>query len=382
VIAALLGVCAACDQPWKPASVVDSLRVIGVRAEPPEVHPGEVATLSTLLLDPTRPGQKSTVLWLGCDPDPFGAGRGACGDLDALQDPTALVDVTQLPAGVHVIGIDDRAAYSAPANLFDVLDAGDVRRQAGAAGVVMSLAVAADVPFTASREQLAPIFQKVQSKEIASQLTLFRVMVSEATEAQRNHNPVIDDLTVNGAVVPSGATVQLWPLIDNPLDLTAHDAEQYDEVTPTMTEHKTELLVASWYTTAGRFTQDRVALDSDVKSKLTGPGDTKTENDPIPDNRRGTLWAVVRDSRGGQVWRAWPWYLCDGAAPSPRVTSVERDSSGTVLHGENLDQVLDVIASGAALHGGYSSGTGTWQGDPSSGPLQVRAKNGTRLPAP
>ena len=49
--------------------------------------------------------------------------------------------------------------------------------------------------------------EKVQSKEIASVLTLFRVRVSE--NAVQNANPTIDQLIVDGAPLPRGATIMV-----------------------------------------------------------------------------------------------------------------------------------------------------------------------------
>ncbi|MEQ1866412.1 MAG: MgtC/SapB family protein, partial [Micropepsaceae bacterium] len=68
------------------------------------IRPGASARLEALLLDPSRPGARSTTLWLGCDPDPFAAGRGACSDLDALSSGS-LVDTSMLPAGVRMLGL-------------------------------------------------------------------------------------------------------------------------------------------------------------------------------------------------------------------------------------------------------------------------------------
>jgi hypothetical protein len=273
-----------------------------------------------------------------------------------------------LPAGVRIIGIDDHASYSVPSTLFDVLDPSDPRRKTGTVGLIVSIAVAADVPITAGAQELQPILQKVASKEIASQLTLFRVTVSESDNP--NHNPAIDDLLVDGSLLPRGATVQMTAYDAHLLDLTAHDYEKYDEATPaTGVQHLTERIVAAWYTTAGRFDHDRVALTESVKARLTAPGSVALENDPIPDDRRGTLWAVVRDSRGGQSWSTWPWWLCDPSQPRPIITSVETTSGtltnpGTLtLHGVHLDQIMNVYGSGAVLRGAYSPQAKTWAGD-------------------
>lgn len=370
---------AACTPPWTPASVIDSLRVFGMQAEPPEVKPGETAKLSALILDPSRPGQKNTMLWLGCEPDPYGLGRGICANLDTFGDTTSFANMSTLPDGVRFIGIDDNAGYASKADLFGPLAADDPRRQAGTVGTIVSIAVAADVPFSASTEELNAVLAKIQSKEIASQLTLFRVRVSES--AAPNQNPFVDSLSVDGETLPTGATVLLRERGDHKLDVTAHDFEAYVENLPNGPENRTEKIIVSWYTSAGRFDRDRVSVESDVKAVLTAPGDTLNNNDPVPENRRGTLWAVARDTRGGQSWTSWPWYECDAGAPVPRVTSREVNGSAMTLRGSDLDQLIDVISTStnAAVRGGYSAATKTWQGDAAAGPLVLRTKGCLRL---
>jgi hypothetical protein len=351
--ALLLGLLAGCTPPWTPASVVDSLRVIGVRAEPPEIRPGQAAVLQELIINPLPPGG-TTTLWLGCDPDPFGEGRGACTDVGALSDASSLVNTTSLPPGVKLIGFNQAAAYAAAPTLFDVLPPDDPRRASGTVGLVISIAVGEVVSPTATQAELAAVGERVRNGTTPSQLTLFRVAVSESTNP--NHNPVADRLTVN-LPVRVGATVELQ-IGDNLMDLTAHDYEEYDETTPSGIEHKTEQISVAWYTTAGRFTEDRVTLGSDVKSKLT-ISQTDPDN-PFPDDRHGTLWAVLRDSRGGQSWSSWPTFICDASAPAAVLDTV--DPSPFVIHGENLDQILDVFVDDGPVDGAFDPATGTWKG--------------------
>jgi len=371
----------ACGGSWKPVTVIEGLRVIGVRADPPEVRPGQPASLEALVLDPTRPGERTTMVWLGCEPDPFGAGRGACNDLASIGDQNALLDSMRLPDGVKLIGLGNRATYATSPNLFDVLAADDDRRKKGTVGTIASLAVAADVPLNATPEELAPIFEKVQSKEIASQLTLFRVRVSE--NAVQNVNPTIDALIIDGQTVPKGAAAMIQPFVEHYMDLAAHEMEPFSEIAPMGVVEKEERLVVSWYSTAGRFSYDRVALGTDVKSRYVGPGD-EVENDPIPEGRRGTFWTVVRDSRGGQVWAEWPFFVCDLGRPWPRVTQVERSGGQLILRGENLEQILDVVATtpNAAVRGGYSAVLKAWVGDDTPGPLELRTRGCGRAAVP
>lgn len=370
----------ACEQPWKPVHVIDSLRVIGIRADPPEVRPGQATQLEALVLDPSRPGERTTMLWLGCEPDPYAQNRGACGNVDDIGNPSSLADPSMLPPGVNIIGVGNRATYSTSPRLFDVLAADDPVRRKGTVGTIINVAVGAEVPLTATMDELRAVLDKVTRKEIASQLTVFRVRVSESTA--QNVNPVIDDLFVNREVLPRGATIRLFPSTAQELHLTAHDFEMFDEPKPDGGfEPRTESVIVAWYTSAGRFDYDRVSLSGELRSKLTSAGDELSGNDPIPPDRRGRLWAVARDTRGGQVWAEWPWYICDFAAPLPNVTSVDR-SNGLTLRGENLDQILDVVAQGAAVRGVYSPSSRSWVGDPAPGPLEVRAKNCLSLRVP
>ena len=80
-------VLSACGTDFRPESLIENMRLIGVRVSPAELHPGETGRIDALVLDPSRPGQATTVVWLGCDPDPFNQNRGACSDPAVLQDP-------------------------------------------------------------------------------------------------------------------------------------------------------------------------------------------------------------------------------------------------------------------------------------------------------
>jgi hypothetical protein len=307
-----------------------------------------------------------TLLWIGCDADPYNLGRTACADATLLQDPSALTGGTgTLPPGVSLAGFNDTAAWTAPATLFDVLDAGDPRRQTGTVGPLVLFAVAEAVSPTATREELQALFERAQRKEVRSEVALFRVKVSENPE--RNQNPVLTGLTVDGGLWPQGARVALRPGEVLPLDLLAPPQafEAYSALTPAGPVASTERLLAAWYATSGRFSQDRTALGGEVHTSFIGPGGADPL-DPVPPRRAGTLWVVVRDTRGGQAWDSWPFYVCDPALPEPAVSQVDWPAGASdpvVLHGTSLDSVLDVVVDGQALtRGGYSAARGTWEG--------------------
>ena len=112
----------ACDPGFRPETLVENLRLIGVSAEPPSLNPGQSTRVTALILDPSRRAP-STVLWLGCEADPYNLNRSPCANPEVLQDPTALTGGTgNLPPGVSVIGFNEQAFYSVPTGLFDVLD--------------------------------------------------------------------------------------------------------------------------------------------------------------------------------------------------------------------------------------------------------------------
>ena len=56
-----------CGVQFTPETLVDSLRILSIVSDPPEVAPGESSTVSVLFGDPTRVGQPSTGVTSGPD---------------------------------------------------------------------------------------------------------------------------------------------------------------------------------------------------------------------------------------------------------------------------------------------------------------------------
>ncbi len=377
LLVALLGL-AGCETGFRLETLIEDLRLIGMQAEPAVLRPGEATRLSALVLDPTR-AQPPTVLWIGCTPDPYNLNRSPCANPDVLGDPGALTGGTgALPPGVSVIGFNDNASYAVPAGLFDVLPPEDPRRGTGTVGQIVAFAVAETLSPAASEAELRALFERVQRKEVKSIIALFRVTVAEAPEP--NANPVIDALVVAGERWPAGARLMLLPGEPVTVDLAAPEStfEPYTRQTPSGPEARVERVQIAWYSTSGSFFTETTALGEPVKNLFTAPGlDPKH---PLPERRTGTLHTVHRDSRGGQSWRAWPFFVCDADAPTPRVTSVEwpTGAGGEVtLRGEQLEALLDVVVDGVALEAGaYSPLTGSWRGVLPGG-VEPGARRGT-----
>lgn len=363
-----LGATSACEREFVPETVVDKLRILGVRAAPPDLAPGETAILSALVVDPSRAGERSTVLWLGCDPDPLGLGRSACSDVDQLQRTSDFAkssdESASLPPGMRVIGLNQQAAFRSTPDLFRELSPEDSRRRTGTVAQVLMVAIPEEVPLTATREELEALFDRVQNHEIRSLLALTRIRVSE--DPARNQNPVLGPLTVDGRPYPRGGALLLSPGTSVTVELDAPDEsfETYEQPTPDGETHKEEKLIAAFYSTSGRFKEPRLALRSGTEERFEVPGED--QKNPLSADRRGTLWVVVRDTRGGQEWLEHPFFICEAARPEPHVArttySASADGGLLALEGKSLDEIVDVwVDESPAAGGGTSPGGESYQ---------------------
>lgn len=375
----------ACGAQPMPETLVENLRVLSITSNPPEIHPGESADLGILELDPSRPGGKTTVVWVGCDPDPFGLGRSACNDTTALLQPTSFSD---FPPGVRILGFGPHAAYAVPRDLFSVLAPDDPLRENGVVGQILAVVIGEEVAPTSSNDELRALFTRIEKQQVQSLMGLTRATVSE--RAELNHNPAISGLTVGGASLPQGATVLLQPGQETRLVLAApaDSRERYTLHLPSGDDTRTEHLVVSWYSTGGRFTPARADLDTGDGCLYIAPGSTKVAGDAVPDKRQGWLWAVLRDNRGGQSWQQFPFFICDGALPSPVVRAVQLPAAAgeaVVVTGDDLASAVDVLVGGVALpNGSWSPGRQAFLGDlpplpAGTWPVTVRAKNCAEL---
>jgi hypothetical protein len=369
-----------CDEEFKPASYVNKLRVLAARAEPAEVQPGKVTQLTGLVVDPSRTA-KPTVFWIACDPDPFNQGRTACATTDTFSDPSTIdLSTGELPAGMHFIGLGDRAAYFAPPRLFDVLEADDPIRQTGTPALVLMLAIGEEVSPLAKQEELAAVFERVRNKETDAVIALFRVMVTE--KAVPNQNPEFSFVRYGDDEPPPNAHVLFAPdeLRIFTAGMTDASYETYRQSSPTETDvEKVERGQVAWFSTHGRLSEEAVALDSEVPEEFTAPG--YDPMDLVPPDRGGMLWAVLRDSRGGITWREQPFFSCNLQFPHPAIRSVTSPATAgadLVLEGENLDRIVDVLLNGTVVKGAYIASTGRWEGTPrnipaGTYPLELRS---------
>lgn len=361
VITGLLTV--GCGASFPPETLVDSLRVLAVTAEPPEVAPGEPANLSVLYSDPSRVGGASTVLWVGCEPDPQDLGRSPCNDATILLQPTKISDY---PQGLQLLGFGPRASYKSTAGVFDVLEPANPIRRSGSIGQVMALVVGEEVDPGATSEKLRGYFERIEKHETQAVVALTRILVSEKPQAERNLNPTLGRLEVNGQPLPVGArlAVQAGAVVELSMKIDAAAAQTYVEQQPTGPVTKTEKVVGAWYSTRGRFDRERFDVAGAPITHFTAPGSTQFPDDTVPERRTGSVWLVVRDDRGGQAFATYPFFVCDPSAPKPTISQASVSGGSVIVSGERLEGLLDVMVGDAALlRGAYDSVRQAFVGD-------------------
>ncbi|MDX2015715.1 MAG: IPT/TIG domain-containing protein [Myxococcaceae bacterium] len=383
--ALLLGVlvCVACtDAKFAPETLVKDLRVLSIQAEPPEVGPGEVSRLSVLKSD-AAPGVPTSVIWVGCEPDPQDLGQSACNDAEILLRPT---QITDYPPGLQLLGFGLSAGYRSTNAVFDVLPPADPVRQGGSVGQVLSLVIGEDVDPLATGDKLRGYFERIEQKVTPVVVALTRVLVSEKPPAERNRNPGIVSLSIEGARHPRSGRVGVLPGQRVSLGVTVPDdvRQTYTVKLSTGDVTRTEKVVGAWYSSHGRFSAERFDTETGETVSFIAPGSMEFPEDPVPERRQGTLWLVVRDDRGGQSFERYPFFVCDPALPNPVVQSITPPATPdgqVVVTGENLSGVLDVVVGDAALaRGAFSQASQTYLGDapslPSgSYPVTVRGRN-------
>jgi hypothetical protein len=376
-----LVVLSGCGVQFSPETLVDSLRVLSVTSDPPEVAPGEPSTVNVLFGDPTRVGEPNTIIWVGCEPDPLDLNRNACNDASILIKPSLITDY---PPGLKLLGFSQKAVYASTPGVFSVLAPDDLIRKNGSIGQVIVIVIAEDVKVSAMGDELKAVFERIERKETPTAIALTRIVVSE--KEQKNHNPEIGNLTFDGSPLPLGARLQVRAGQKVELGVTVPESsrEAYTEFQPSGPVEKQETVVGAWYSSGGRFSQERFDVTDPKPTIFTAPGSTEFPEDPVPEKRLGQLWLVVRDNRGAQAFQQFRYYVCDESLPTPVVKSIAAPASSTdpvVVSGDDMNRVLDVVIGGQALtNGTFSASRGAFVGflpELPSGtyPVTVRGQN-------
>lgn len=271
-----------------PSWRIDKLRVLAVRADPPEVQPGQTATFSALVTDPNE--EVGAVVWLACPPDDNG-GIGLGCSIDPSFDFNNATPDALLAAGF--IGFEPflPPTYTPPADLLDGLDEFQAR---DGEYVLVQIAVLPQSIMDAGFEGGDFDFNQLEA-------AYKRLVVS--TETQPNHNPGVSTLLVDGVNIPEGTVVLVDPgetYTITPV-LTEGSIEIYDYTDKNgLTTKRNEEPYFEWYADGGQ-----VTVSASLFPYLDGKWQAPLAEDEGP--KSGTWWGVVRDRRGGMNWISRKW---------------------------------------------------------------------------
>jgi len=334
---------AACSPDFAPASRVEKLRLLAVRADPPEIAPAPAsgspvapdrAALTALVLRGDRSDRPATVLYLACLPQPADANPSPCASLEALRDPAALAAAASqaacgAPTPVVLLGAEACSAGScgparateggAPVELpapvlalpagwsLEGLPPGAPERALGLLAPVLAFAVdagpdellsagAGACPLARLGSGLARLWAE-REHVLASKGV--RLRGPEAPDAP-NRNPAVDGISagVTGLATAPPTAVQAgrWPLrpVLPPGADSLHDLETTLDAAGAPLGRAPEEWVYSWFSTTGELeelhTREPAADDWSL-----APGD-------VAAGGTAAVAVVVRDLRGGTAW--------------------------------------------------------------------------------
>ncbi len=338
----------ACSPDFDPASKVDRLRVLAVRADPPEIEPPagtgaapDRAALTSFVLRPdfdSAPGRRTTVLYLACIPAPGDPAPTPCSTFAGLGDPTALLAQAAAascggaaPAAIGFAGIEVCEAGSCqPASVaaggmpvvlpppelvipagygFDALPPGSPDRILGVQAQVLAFAL------DASPEELVPdpvgaclpagaasgLAELWPQREHVLATKAVRIRGPEAPDPP-NRNPAVDGIAAGGTPLAVGSPATAlapgtWPLRPVlPPDAGAlHEVYTRLDAAGAPVERAPEDWVYSWVSTAGEI--DKLHVREPTPDDWTvRAGDAAASGD------RALVAVVARDPRGGTAW--------------------------------------------------------------------------------
>jgi hypothetical protein len=273
-IAAAILAGAGCTRSFDPAALVDKLRLLAVKAEPPEVAPGHETTMTATFAN--AGGSTPTVTWDACLlPPPPASGE------------TVNVDCVGLDSGDKLLHFGDGPSVTATLPMLTLNDVGPPDQTNG-------FYLPVRLRLDADGQSLVAFYS-------------LRIYPGPFSPNPPNHNPtLIDIFTVPSAGAGADQQTALGDL--PPVTVTAHDtvalralltpdsAETYQvfdgDPRTTPPRSVTEVIRVSWFSTAGSFSNEATGIDK--------PDTTLTLDQHLPPS--GTpidLWAVARDERGG-----------------------------------------------------------------------------------
>jgi hypothetical protein len=288
ISAFVLGTAAGCGDPFRSVSELDETpQVLAVRAEPPELGPGEEVTLDALV---HWPGGQPLLFWLVCIPN-IGESFTTClqNQFGQLAEPPSC----QAEPGARfcVAGVGPSATYRVPQGVFP--DDGETHTF-----FVNMLATSGVEGLEGCAETLSG---GAPSEDCL--LSLKRVVVTYSDG--RNVNPLVSHMTLDGSALAPGQAALVEQAGAGTDDLAfeigvALDPASVDELFPQGEPPLEFTLVVSWFTDCGRLGVESSFLACWPEVDGGGPGCETPEVRWKPGSSGlCSVHAVVRDGRGG-----------------------------------------------------------------------------------
>ena len=284
--------------PPTPGSFLDTLRVLGVKADPPEITPNDQSILTTLVYDPKLYPDQMVAIWVFCEPSPTSTLGTKCADAQTARDPSSIISslFSQSDPAIQIRLFDRMKTSYRPSDqlrtMFNRMS--DIDRQRGVSVDVVLLVF--------ESTDLTEVMLDLNSREpsIPSVFTLKTLRVAEPA-GQANTNPTIEAFRVQGRETEANETVLQPGLKRIELSvLPSQDSLQtFTRYLPdgTVLQQQEELSV-SWFTTIGSFEEGNEAA-----ARTSGANPIHLLLDPsVPRQSAAEVYAVMRDGRGGTDW--------------------------------------------------------------------------------
>lgn len=296
---------AACSTDFAPQYRVEDLRILAVRSLVPasgsaDAAPGETLGLEALVANPAGRSPLS-VRWFLCLPPPPGE-IPACLDPDLLGDPAALAahpSVVELPSGLATTftvpdGPEVQAAVALAVDLA-------TRNPSFACRLYVELPVVAVAEAEAERDVAVKRVRIVPPAGSLPPALAGKYLTNLNPSVERIYrDPVDEDLCLQGTPLAGGSPFPADAAVLCGLPTAPGGPYNQCAANGDATEVR-EFHFWQWYVTAGEF--------PDFDGIGNAVGDSVDFERPPG---AFTLWAILRDGRGGVDWRQ-----LDFAAPPP-----------------------------------------------------------------
>lgn len=247
--------------PDPPVTFVAGLRVLGIKADPPEVAAGGSTSVDALVVD--TGGATPAAAWNACLEPPL-AGEAVNPDC---------VTATSAPF-LHPIG----SGLTITATMPQVTSA-DLGEPDASGGVYLPLVARVTAPSAPSSASIAAVYRLrlLGTAPANTNPTIATVDLFDASGGMTALDPATPTPVARGAALSLGVT------------LAPGSAEAY---TAADGRETTEVLTTSWFCTAGDFSVEKTS-DTQPQTVLHLDQRLPAAGTPID------LWAVARDERGG-----------------------------------------------------------------------------------